>query len=1150
MSNGINDLSPDIRDFLLNRNLIVSDSISDNGLSSVAVGLGSQANISSNENSIIASENLELSAIEYRKSVIGRNRYISTDDMVSATIIDNSFSYAQTNGGYIDENKELNIGGASTQAYDVIDGLATGGVLSNGDIRSSLAGRVLGATGGINDTPLGIIGGQQLLLAFGQKAAFNAQRELLGKVNLQPFSLLRGADFINPNYDITVSSTSGGRVFDTVLDLSGFNLPLSTIDEGGSIFESDSGFNQSSKLRNESLIKNTGKGQVMRLFDGINANQSKIVKTNNLGDVPTFRYKPDYETDNGSKVGIVDPDSYPDKGSDLTDITKYIRPLDTKLLGNVWEMDFVTTTNEDKSIIGKTKRLFEAQPAYTKAMFDAQGTPSLDISQINTLSGGRLSKGSGVLSEGFLKQGDKDNVFCRTWTESKSYSNVADLQKNKGLYNYKNKIRNDIEDSVLGDNGFVKISPYNVPQGESENAYDAKKFMFSIENLAWNDKRENLPKFEIGNGDPKTGTKGRVMWFPPYDIKFTDTTTVNWDSTNFVGRGEPIYTYNNTERSGNLDFKVIIDYPDYMNDSKITTDELMASLASGCLDYNKYFSTEESRILNEEINANVESDDEMPVSPINLPDNFNFYFPNDVASLGVVGYEQTGGALTNPTLSEGYTSAVGTPSFNTTNYGLNDDWDYAGFTDILKDEMSENTGIRVKLKGYASLAGNPDDNKALSDARITAIEGWFKTNINSDIKFLKAESNGDKDSKSDGTVDSIGVKSERIVTVEFEYQAKDDDQIYNIADVKKEKVNNTNELLEKIKRRFHREDEYFEKLKNSDVESDGIIYDTIREKIKFFHPAFHSTTPEGFNSRLTFLQQCTRQGPTDKGNKSNNLAFGSPPVCILRIGDFYNTKIIMNSLAITYDPLVWDLNPEGVGVQPMIANVSIGFKFIGGSSLNGPINKLQNAVSFNYFANSGVYDPRADRFVRKDEIDPKNGLLFDPKNGETNLREIVDDNQYPKEKPKTGIPNDAQVVAELESEKQTEVSATTISDEEIFENLGWTVIFNSFVNSGTTNTFDLSYNSGGSYPLTNLSKSYGYKIEIQTSTGLRMVMTGVFSSISPNNAVINSSVSSPKITWSQSEYGTGNKSFKFSLTSGGLTYNEIITVDVETGLDV
>jgi len=68
----------------------------------------------------------------------------------------------------------------------------------------------------------------------------------------------------------------------------------------------------------------------------------------------------------------------------------------------------------------------------------------------------------------------------------------------------------------------------------------------------------------------------------------------------------------------------------------------------------------------------------------------------------------------------------------------------------------------------------------------------------------------------------------------------------------------------------------------------------------------------------------------------------------------------MDSLSIDYEPLVWDLNPEGIGVQPMIANVTISFKFIGGSALMGPINKLQNALSFNYFANAQVYDPRAD----------------------------------------------------------------------------------------------------------------------------------------------------------------------------------------------
>jgi hypothetical protein len=85
----------------------------------------------------------------------------------------------------------------------------------------------------------------------------------------------------------------------------------------------------------------------------------------------------------------------------------------------------------------------------------------------------------------------------------------------------------------------------------------------------------------------------------------------------------------------------------------------------------------------------------------------------------------------------------------------------------------------------------------------------------------------------------------------------------------------------------------------------------------------------------------------------------------LRIGDFYNTKIIMENVNIDYEPLVWDLNPEGIGVQPMIANVDISFKFLGGSSLFGPINKLQNALSFNYFANTHVYDPRADYIAKK-----------------------------------------------------------------------------------------------------------------------------------------------------------------------------------------
>lgn len=162
--------------------------------------------------------------------------------------------------------------------------------------------------------------------------------------------------------------------------------------------------------------------------------------------------------------------------------------------------------------------------------------------------------------------------------------------------------------------------------------------------------------------------------------------------------------------------------------------------------------------------------------------------------------------------------------------------------------------------------------------------------------------------------------------------------------------------------RYDNEGEFFEELQINDP----FMHHLIKDKIKYFDPAFHSISPEGFNARLTFLNQCTRQGSTsDNGSNAfsstaYNLAFGRPPVCVLRVGDFYYTKIIITNLSIQYDDVQWDLNPEGIGVMPMFANVSISFKFLGGSDLSGPIARLQNAVSFNYYANTGVYDNRAE----------------------------------------------------------------------------------------------------------------------------------------------------------------------------------------------
>ena len=66
------------------------------------------------------------------------------------------------------------------------------------------------------------------------------------------------------------------------------------------------------------------------------------------------------------------------------------------------------------------------------------------------------------------------------------------------------------------------------------------------------------------------------------------------------------------------------------------------------------------------------------------------------------------------------------------------------------------------------------------------------------------------------------------------------------------------ELTKKLGRKLLTECNYFDMIK----ETDEVVYNGIKQKFKFFNPAFHSITPEGLNSRLTFLQQCMRPGDT------------------------------------------------------------------------------------------------------------------------------------------------------------------------------------------------------------------------------------------------------------------------------------------------
>ena len=945
--------------------------------------------------------------------------------------------------GYLDQYGALNVGNAGTPVIDMLGSILNGqglgftkaGIVPNFDLSASLAGRVLGATGTINDTKLGIIGGQQLALALANNAAFNVEQEILGKFNAQDniLSLINNGTLagFRPNYKITVPSSTLGQVLDKGAQILGFTLPKSYLAAAGSIFWTES--NSANIERANSMILNTGKGQVTALIKNMTANLIGTSQVDNPEFVP-FRsgYAPGFKDNNGKKA--INPNIYAfDAGDGLiynfitrtsnTGVIPEISYNRTNMIAkygftgtegfgprngesyshsNIISPTFTWTSGKGglvnsssefdeifgskKNLLVKTQQLFN--DIGMKTIVTAKGQMGVEPSQIQTaVVGGGISKGSAVLkgssfngngtSLNLATTGSAENTFARSWTTLDRYDKVQKLIRHSGLI--KNTTsqggtyidRFNTNGSVLDDNGFAKIGPYI--DDALSNA--PKKYMFSIENLAWCDNVVNLLPSEIGDGDLVSGKKGRIMWFPPYNIQFTENNTANWESTNFIGRGEPIYTYNNTERTGTLSFQIIVDHPSYVNAFKGNNgplDAYITSFFAGAVGEEGVWSDKLTVAEKQIIDSTQQTiPQKVVITPQIPPVDIDVYFPNAYPSSS-----QTADPLSVFPNYEVGTQTGGTANnwANNTNFDLNMIGSYSGYSDpayitLISNYLSEECpACKVEITGFASDQGNDTAvNTALANRRADVMVAWvkkyfFNGMLQSDKdKRVFNTNNGQVISVGNVSVDSFNAKNARYATIHFVF---DETLVPAAKAAPVTPQPNPTTITSKIRNRFYDESRYFEKLK----ETDSFVFDKIKDKIKYFHPAFHSTTPEGLNSRLTFLNQCVRQGPTNtKTNDTQNLAFGTPPVCILRIGDFYNTKIVIDNVGIDYEPLVWDLNPEGVGVQPMIANVNMSFKIIGGSSLSGPINKLQNALSFNYYANTQVYDPRADQIIKQND---------------------------------------------------------------------------------------------------------------------------------------------------------------------------------------
>jgi len=816
----------------------------------------------------------------------------------------------------------------------------------------------------------------------------------------------------------------------------------------------------------------------------------------------------------------------------------------------------------EDSILGKTQEILNNMPKDGLLSKTHVGNVIDQTTRIFKEGEKMMSKGSAVQYVDKYTKQPTGIEYCRVWTKDRSYMNYSDTMKRTG------NIRK-FEDSVIsapwnlniapmsnGNKDFRGVSTNIMEQG---SGFYAKKYMFSIENLAW--KTSNTPGFTY-NDLPycERGLNGgRVMWFPPYDLKINENNSARWSDNTFLGRPEPIYTYQDTSRTGQLSFKVVVDHPSilnllvrehFTNMSDEESENYIKSFFSGCEELNfydlirkyTYLDTDDIKLIQSYLEKSKDSQViktfKTVVNPIEVPQQsgnnnniskkitkeFNLKFDNDYPGPNNSLYTNTeygklfesyyikkdqyllklqedlrsiSGLTKTQQLKNEISYIFGSPNVDITIEKINEkivntdldykkaENDYLNYIDVseeIKQKISANTisNITLTIESSASSTASETYNEKLSLRRSSSIINDFFQKIknnktpNLESKWIKniseTESKPAVQNNPDLTVVTKGqpIKIIRQFKLsEFGYENNQGNLIINTVNYGENFTGNSPETncigkdftilkglkiyspiaffcrqskvkiqydevqvtpvepviipepvtvitpgddiiinsptqkppidsLKKIIMKTLSECFYFKKLE----ENSPLVFKSLKEKLKYFHPGFHSTTPEGLNSRLTFLLQCIRPGDTipvkgvadDNDLNARNTSFGPPPVCILRVGDFYHSKIIIRDVNFTYDENIWDMNPEGIGMQPMIANVSLAIAFIGGQGLSKPIERLQNALSSNFFANTEMYDERS--ISSMDEKQKKEYEKF----SKEFLTELLELNPQPKQK--------------------------------------------------------------------------------------------------------------------------------------------------------
>lgn len=566
-----------------------------------------------------------------------------------------------------------------------------------------------------------------------------------------------------------------------------------------------------------------------------------------------------------------------------------------------------------------------------------------------------IGKNGEPIAKGRNLKSGTPNTFCRSWVKPDQYDSYKKAIRSSNHYLKRDGNLSSLNiNSVLDNVGMPRFHPV------LNDDDSLKPMMFSIENLAWDvDDIIALPKCEQG---PE---KGRIMWFPPYEIEIDENISANWEKTDFIGRGEPVYTYINSERTLNFQFKLIMDYPSNLR-SNINDGE-SDNFFAGCDELSE---GQKQPLSEEEINElNVkkgELSSQLDQDPVNI--NLKYNGKGDKLS-NAIKFHFAHSDNVDQSYDTGYESDSGKLNENT-------ELELTELVSFLNDDLNSKY-FDLTIVGHTSNPTNKDVtdfNKTLSLNRSKSIKSHIETFLNliesgsedSNINSVSVKGEGSTgtevtEEQTQEQKDSLSQKESRRVDVFVvpNFDSHEETQPVPLdPDQKKEITDQMDDIDKQLQEQrvgdfIGGECQYFKELK----EDDPFIFKTYKDKIDFFHPSFHSQTPEDFSKRLVFLQQCTRQGKPFPGGEVSNSVFGRMPVCVLRIGDFFNCRIVINNIGFSYEPLLWDLNPEGSGVQPMICNVNVNCNIIGGADLEGPVTQLQNAISSKFYAN---HDDRVD----------------------------------------------------------------------------------------------------------------------------------------------------------------------------------------------